>query len=105
MLLYDIGKPFSYQDDGNIRCFKCYAKKLTEISKNILDRFYIPNKNKSNILNLIELHSAKIEINEIDIENKEFYKRLLKIQIFNAKGYEIEHSKKIIDRLNMINIK
>ena len=33
--------------------------------------------------------------------NKEFYKRLLKIQICDAKGYEKEHSKEILKELNI----
>lgn len=38
MLLHDIGKPFKYQEEGNIRHFKGHAKKSKEISKPILER-------------------------------------------------------------------
>ena len=47
MLLHDIGKPFSYQEDGNIRHFKGHAQKSAEMSKKILDRLNIPEKNKN----------------------------------------------------------
>ena len=101
MLLHDIGKPFSYQDDGSIRHFKGHAKKSEEISKTILDRFNIDNSKKETILKLIELHSTKIDTSLINKDNKEFYKRLLKIQICDAKGYEKEHSKEILKELNI----
>lgn len=101
MLLYDIGKPFSYQDDGEIRHFKNHANKSAEISKEILDRLNIPLENKKIILRLIELHSTKIEAECISLDDIEFYIRLLKIQKCDAQGYEIQHSLKILESLNI----
>ena len=100
MLLHDIGKPFSYQDDGVIRHFKGHAKKSAEIAKIVLDRFNINDEEKNIILKMIELHSSRIDVNDITKNNIDFYKRLLKIQICDAKGYEQEHSKKILQQLN-----
>ena len=57
MLLHDIGKPFSYQDDGKSRHFKGHAKKSAEMAKIILDRFNIDEENKELILKLIELYN------------------------------------------------
>lgn len=91
-LVNDIGKPFSYQDDGNIRHFKGHAKKSAEIAKIVLDRYNINNETKKILLKLIEFHSCRIDVD--DINNVNFYKRLLKIQMCDAKGYEEEHSKK-----------
>ena len=104
LLLHDIGKPFSYQDDGNMRHFKGHAKKSAEIAKVVLDRFNINNETKTTLLKLIELHSCSIDVDNININknNVNFYKRLLKIQMCDAKGYEEEHSKKIIEQLNHI---
>ena len=93
MLLHDIGKPFSYQDEDNIRHFKGHALKSAEISRNILDRLEVPKEKVSMILKLIEMHSCKINIEDITLENINFYKRLLKIKKCDAKGYEKEHSK------------
>ena len=100
MLLHDIGKPFSYQDDGNMRHFKGHAKKSAEIAKIVLDRFNIDNETKNIMLKLIEFHSCRINVDDININNVVFYKRLLKIQMCDAKGYEEEHSKKIMGQLN-----
>lgn len=105
MLLHDIGKPFSYQDDGEKRHFKGHADKSADISKEVLSRFNIPKENKTNILLLIKLHSSVIKEENINKDNIEFYKRLLKIKICDAKGYEIEHSKMIIDNLEKTRIK
>lgn len=100
MLLHDIGKPFSYQDDGNIRHFKGHAKKSAEITEIILNRFNINTDTKNIVLKLIEFHSTRIEDDNINEDNADFYKRLLKIQLCDAKGYEKEHSKKLIKQLN-----
>lgn len=102
MLLHDIGKPFSYQDDGNIRHFKGHAQKSAEMAKKILDRLNIPEKNKNTMIKLIDMHSTKINIESIDAENLDFYKRLLKIKIYDAKGYEEEHSKIINEELDKL---
>lgn len=102
MLLHDIGKPFSYQDDGNIRHFKGHAQKSAEMAKIILDRLNIAENNKKTIIKLIDMHSTKIEIENINVENLNFYKRLLKIKICDAKGYEEEHYKLINKELNKL---
>lgn len=105
MLLHDVGKPFSYQDDGEIRHFKGHANKSADISKNILDRFNIPEETKNIILQLIKYHSIPIKEENINLNNVEFYKKLLKIKICDAKGYETEHSKMIIENLEKTRIK
>lgn len=105
MLLHDIGKPILYQDDGNIRHFKGHAKKSAEIAKIVLDRFNISDDLKNMILKLIELHSTTIDVNSINLNNIDFYKRLLKIQMCDAKGYEEEHSKLVLQRINDVNSK
>ena len=51
------------------------------------------------MVKLIELHSSKIKIQDINKENKDFYKRLLKIQKCDAMGYEKEHAMQICQQL------
>ena len=101
MLLHDIGKPFSYQEDGEMRHFKNHATKSAEISKKILDRLNISLKPKENILKLIEMHSTEIKPECVSLDDIEFYIRLLKIQRCDAQGYEPQHSLKILERLNI----
>ena len=74
MLLHDIGKPFSFQDDGNIRHFKGHAKKSAEIAKIVLDRFNINNEIKNTLLKLIEYHSCRIDVDDINIITLNFIK-------------------------------
>lgn len=99
LLLHDIGKPFSFQDEGNIRHFKNHAKHSANMAKDILKRLNIPEFKIDIMVKLIELHSSKINIEDINKENIEFYRRLLKIQKCDAKGYEKEHSIQIYNKL------
>lgn len=99
LLLHDIGKPFSFQEEGNIRHFKNHAKLSAKMAKDILLRLNIPECKINVMVKLIELHSSKIEIQTINKYNIEFYKRLLKIQKCDAKGYEKEHSVQIYQQL------
>ena len=101
MLLHDVGKPFSYQDEGNIRHFKGHAMKSAEIAENILDRLNVSLANKKNILELIRMHSSKIIVENISLENMNFYRRLLKIQRSDAHGYEPSHSLQILKQLDI----
>ena len=56
------------------------------------------------IIKLIELHSSKIKIEDINDENIDFYKRLLKIQKCDARGYEKEHAMQIYQQLEMLEL-
>lgn len=99
LLLHDIGKPFSFQEEGNIRHFKNHAKQSAVMSKDILLRLNIPEYKINTMVKLIELHSSKIKIQDVNKENIDFYKRLLKIQKCDAKGYEKEHAMQICQQL------
>ena len=99
LLLHDIGKPFSFQEEGNIRHFKNHAALSAKMAKDILLRLNIPEYKVNIMVKLIELHSSKIKIQDINKENIDFYKRLLKIQKCDAKGYEKEHAMQIYQQL------
>lgn len=102
LLLHDIGKPFSYQDDKDVRHFKNHANKSAEIAKRILERLEVPKEKANTFLKLIEMHSCKINTEDINENNITFYLRLLKIKMCDAKGYEKEHSKMIIEDIDNI---
>ena len=105
LLLHDIGKPFSFQEEENIRHFKNHAEKSAKMAKDILLRLNIPECKINVMVKLIELHSSKIEIQNIDKDNIEFYRRLLKIQKCDAKGYEKEHAMQIYQQLENTEMK
>ena len=98
LLLHDIGKPFCYQDYGNVRHFKGHAKKSAEMSKIILQRLLIEQHIMERMLFLIRNHSTPID--EVEFENDELlYNELLKIQMCDASAYEPEHAKQTLIRL------
>ena len=61
MLLHDVGKPFSCQENGNTRHFKGHAKVSAGMAYNILKRLKYDNATLNMVVNLIEHHSDKFE--------------------------------------------
>lgn len=104
LLLHDIGKPYSYQDDGNgIRHFKGHAQKSSEISENILNRLGYSKDDITNICFLIANHDKEIKIENINQRNLKTMKKLLYIQFCDASGYNPEYIQGVYDRLNELN--
>lgn len=102
LLLHDIGKPFSYQDDGDIRHFKGHALKSKEMSKPVLEMLGYKDDELNKLLFLISEHSTVINVNDVDYKNIELYNELLTIQFCDASAYEPSHAKKIIKNLTEI---
>ena len=81
LLLHDIGKPHSYQDDENgIRHFRGHSQKSAEISEQILKRLGYSENEISQICFLIANHDKTIQPEVINADNLERYKKLLHIQ-------------------------
>lgn len=102
LLLHDIGKPFSYQDDGEIRHFRRHATKSKEISKSILENLGYTGEKLNELLFLIGEHATTINVDNINKTNLSLYKKLLVIQFCDGSAYEINHAKKIIGKLEKI---
>lgn len=102
LLLHDIGKPFSYQDDGNIRHFKGHALKSREIAMPILEKLGYSGEKLEELLFLIGEHATTIDMDNVNNENIDLYSKLLNIQFCDASAYELTHAKLIIERLNEI---
>ena len=102
LLLHDIGKPYSYQDDGEVRHFRGHAQKSAEISKDILKRLEIDDRDASRILYLIENHSTIIDTNNINMRNIGLTRKLLNIQYCDTKAYNPEKIGPVINRLDGI---
>ena len=66
LLLHDIGKPFSYQDDGDIRHFKDHSKLSSEIARKILKRLSFDDNYIDYISYLIRHHDYPISNKEIE---------------------------------------
>ena len=102
LLLHDIGKPHSYQEDGNIRHFRGHAEKSAEMSKDILKRLGYKNEKIEEILYLIENHSKTIDINNVNKDNLELTKKLFYVQFYDASAYNKDYIYKIYKKLTII---
>jgi len=103
LLLHDIGKPHSFQDDENgIRHFKGHSQKSAEISEQILKRLGYSENEISQICFLIANHDKTIQPEMVNADNIETYKKLLYIQYCDASGYNPEYIKRVYDRLDVI---
>lgn len=61
LLLHDIGKPFSCQEEGNCRHFKGHAGKSADMAQKILKRLKYENSTSKRVITLISHHSDKFE--------------------------------------------
>ena len=78
LLLHDIGKPFSYQDE-EVRHFRNHPKVSADMSRTILDRLGYDEKYIDYISYLIENHDTRIEDEQIK-NNYEVCLKLFEIQ-------------------------
>ena len=102
LLLHDIGKPYSYQEDGDIRHFKGHPQKSAEMAEKILRRLGYSEKEIEDICYLIKNHDTLIDINKINENNIELTKKLLYIQYCDAYAHAPEHIEKRIKKLDII---
>ena len=102
LLLHDIGKPHSYQEDGEIRHFHGHPQKSSEMSKEILTRLGYNQKEVEEICYLIENHDTIINVDNVDKNNIELTKKLLYIQYCDAYAHDPKHIEKRIKKLDEI---
>ncbi len=105
LLLHDIGKPHSYQEDGEIRHFHGHPQKSSEMSKEILTRLGYNQKEIEKICYLIENHDTIINVDNVDNVDKnniELTKKLLYIQYCDAYAHDPKHIEKRIKKLDKI---
>ena len=100
LLLHDIGKPFSYQDE-EIRHFRNHAKVSSEMSRIILNRLGYDEEYINYICYLIENHDTKIDNKQIK-NNYEVCLKLYKIQKCDALAHHPDKLEKRKQYLNEI---
>ena len=99
LLLHDIGKPFSYQDE-EVRHFRNHAKVSANISKEILHRLGFDDDYIKYICYLIENHDNPISDEQI-VNNYDLCLKLLKIQKYDALAHhpdKLEKRKKYLSK-------
>ncbi len=102
LLLHDIGKPHSYQDDENVRHFRKHPEKGAQIAKHVLERLGYAEGEVRNICFLIENHAKTIEIQDVNMNNIEIMKKLLLIQYYDASAYNPKYIKQVFEKLDII---
>lgn len=102
VLLHDIGKPHSYQEDGDIRHFKGHAEKSAEMAKEILTRLGYEEKQIEDICILIANHAKTIDVDNVNKDNLEITKKLLHIQYCDAYAYNPQYLRDVLDKLDAI---
>lgn len=100
LLLHDIGKPFSYQDE-EIRHFRNHAKVSSDMSKEILQRLGYDENYINYICYLIENHDTKIADKQIK-NNYEACLKLYEIQKCDALAHHPDKLEKRKIYLNEI---
>ena len=99
LLLHDIGKPFSYQEDGEIRHYFNHAKVSSIISEKILKRLKYKDDFISEVCYLIKYHDTPIKKKEI-LENYNLQEKRYKIQTCDALAHNPEKLEKRKKYLN-----
>ena len=100
LLLHDIGKPFSYQDE-EVRHFRNHANVSSKMSKEILYRLGYKQEYINYLCYLIENHDTKIEDEQIK-NNYDICLKLFEIQKCDALAHhpdKLEKRKKYIDEI------
>ena len=82
LLLHDIGKPYSYQEEA-IRHFRGHPKVSSNIAFNILKRLKFSDDDIYKLCNLIEQHDSPIKEKEI-LNDKELVRTKFEIQCCDA---------------------
>ena len=100
MLLHDIGKPFSYQDD-EVRHFHGHPEVSAQMTEKILERLGYNEKFIEDVCYLIRTHDTIIEPNNLD-NTYNMIKKRLQVQYADAKAHKPEKVEKRIKLLNDI---
>ena len=106
MLLHDIGKQNCYTEDENGKGhFYSHGKISAELSKNILDRLRLPNKDKALILKLIYHHSDALTTDKKNIKaflrifGNEDFKKFLYVRYADCMAKSPETTKSNLEYL------
>ena len=104
LLLHDIGKPHSYQDE-EVRHFHGHPEVGAKMSEKILKELRYSDRTVNNVCFLIKNHDKIIDFNNLDdLETKDLglIDKLLNIQYCDAYAHAPEHIEKRINKLNVI---
>ncbi len=99
LLLHDIGKPHSYQDE-EVRHFHGHAEVSTTMSKEILNRLGYPKELVDKVLYLIKYHDTAITPEEIERGDIEILLERLHVQECDSRAHHPDYQQKRLDYIN-----
>ena len=100
VLLHDIGKPFSYQDD-EVRHFHGHPEVSEKMSKEILERLGYDEEFIEKVCYLISTHDTIIDPKNLD-NSDDMIKKRLQVQYADAKAHAPDKIQKRIEFLDNI---
>lgn len=93
LLLHDVGKPHSYQEDGEIRHYKGHADKSAEIAREVLDRLGFETELKELAVEIVKKHDTPLTIDDIR-RDPEFSRELFAVQRCDAMAHNPVYNEK-----------
>lgn len=107
LLLHDIGKPHSYQEDGGFRRFHGHPDKSADMAKEILERLDFDKEYSDKICTAIKLHDTAIRINFL-LQEPELANLIFEIQKCDVLAHNPRFNNKrlkYIDNINQMFVK
>lgn len=101
LLLHDIGKPHSYQEDGEIRHYMGHPQKSAEISRRILERLGFDKDIIWHICEIVRRHDMPLRKSDI-INRPALSKSIFEVQKCDAMAHNPIHNAKRMAYINEI---
>ena len=93
LLLHDIGKPHSFQVDGEVRHYKGHAEKSAHMATNILQRLGYEKEYVNYIANIVKNHDTPLMKEDIT-KTPNLSKTIFEVQKCDALAHNPEKNKK-----------
>ena len=93
LLLHDVGKPHSYQDDGETRHFRGHADKSAEIAREVLYRLGYESEFSELVVEMVKKHDTPLTIDDIR-HDPEFSRELFAVQRCDAMAHNPDYNEK-----------
>lgn len=111
VLLHDIGKPHSYQDDEDgIRHFKGHGRVSANMTDEIMKRMRFDNDTRNAVVELIYYHDVTLEVGKKYIKRwlnkigELQFRRLLQVKKADIKAQNPEYEKDRLEKLSEIEV-
>lgn len=101
LLLHDIGKPFCYQQDGEIRHYNCHAEKSATMAKTILERLQFDSAFINEVFEIIKRHDiplTKSDLTKLPALSREIFE----VQKCDALAHNPKYNQKRLDYITRI---